>query len=84
MKKIINHHFVEHQTVLSSFDILIPHIEKAASLIIDALKNRKKIFWCGNGGSASDAQHLAGELIGRFRKSCAIKFSCIVYWWCRR
>jgi D-sedoheptulose 7-phosphate isomerase len=66
MKKIINHHFVEHQTVLSSFDILIPHIEKAASLIIDALKNRKKIFWCGNGGSASDAQHLAGELIGRF------------------
>jgi len=34
--------------------------------MIQALQNGNTIFWCGNGGSASDAQHLAGELIGRF------------------
>jgi len=28
----------------------------------------KKILWCGNGGSAADAQHLAAELVGRFRR----------------
>ena len=35
--------------------------------MILTLKENKTIFWCGNGGSASDAQHLAGELIGRFK-----------------
>ena len=30
------------------------------------MKKNGTIFWCGNGGSASDSQHLAGELIGRF------------------
>ena len=39
-------------------------IEKAASLLIDAVNTSKKILWCGNGGSAADAQHLATELMG--------------------
>jgi len=34
--------------------------------MIASLKNGKTIFWCGNGGSAADAQHLAAELVGRF------------------
>ncbi|MDB2703583.1 SIS domain-containing protein [Methylophilaceae bacterium] len=66
MQKIIKRHILEHQEVLNSIDSLIPSIEKIAFLMINALKNGKTIFWCGNGGSASDAQHLAGELIGRF------------------
>jgi len=42
---------------------------KSASLIIkSALKKNKKIFLCGNGGSAADCQHFAGEMVGRFKK----------------
>ena len=40
------------------------YIEKAAGLLIDAINTSKKILWCGNGGSAADAQHLATELMG--------------------
>jgi phosphoheptose isomerase len=39
---------------------------KTAQLMIDALKNGKKILVCGNGGSAADAEHMVGELVGRF------------------
>ena len=66
MKELIKKHIAEHQAVLDLAIYLIPQIEKVASTLIYALKNEKTIFWCGNGGSASDAQHLAGELIGRF------------------
>jgi len=45
---------------------LVPEIEKAARLMIEALKKGNKIMFFGNGGSAADAQHLAAELISRF------------------
>jgi D-sedoheptulose 7-phosphate isomerase len=41
-------------------------IEAAASAWIDALSRGGKVLFCGNGGSAADAQHLAGELVSRF------------------
>lgn len=41
-------------------------IEEISQIIINALKNNKKIMIAGNGGSASDAQHFAGEIVGRF------------------
>ena len=66
MNKIISKHLDEHQTVLSTLESLAPQIKTVANHMIQALKNGNSIFWCGNGGSASDAQHLAGELIGRF------------------
>lgn len=47
---------------------LVPQIEKAARVMIDALKAGNKILFFGNGGSAADSQHLAAELIGRYRK----------------
>jgi|TARA_B110000858_G_scaffold63582_1_gene73697 D-sedoheptulose 7-phosphate isomerase len=46
----------------------IPQIEEASNLIIKSLKNNKKIMFCGNGGSAADAQHLSAELVGRYMK----------------
>lgn len=46
---------------------LVPQIEKAAGMMIKSLREGHKIFFFGNGGSAADAQHLAGELIGRFK-----------------
>lgn len=66
MKELINKHIAEHQTVLGELSNLIPQIEAVAYTLEHALKNGQTIFWCGNGGSASDSQHLAGELVGRF------------------
>jgi D-sedoheptulose 7-phosphate isomerase len=45
---------------------LIEQIGKVCVLITDALKDHQKIMFCGNGGSAADAQHLAAELSGKF------------------
>lgn len=41
-------------------------IKKIVNVCVNALKNGNSIYWCGNGGSAADAQHLAAELSGRF------------------
>ena len=43
-------------------------IEKAARLLHDTLKKGNKLLFFGNGGSASDSQHLAAEFVGRYEK----------------
>lgn len=40
-----------------------------AMRMIDAVLSGGKVFWCGNGGSAADCQHLAAEFVGRFRRN---------------
>lgn len=45
---------------------LLERIDSAASLMIAAFNRGGKVLFCGNGGSAADAQHLAAELSGRF------------------
>jgi len=49
-------------------DELITNISQAAALMVLAFKQGGKVLFCGNGGSAADAQHLSAELSGRFRK----------------
>jgi len=44
-----------------------PRILTAAAVIVAALRAGGKVMFCGNGGSAADAQHLAAELMGRYR-----------------
>ena len=44
-----------------------PEIEQVAKECIFAIKNGNKIMFCGNGGSAADAQHLCAELVGRYK-----------------
>lgn len=46
----------------------IGRIMEIAGMIIDALKKNGKVILFGNGGSASDAQHIAAEFVGRFKK----------------
>jgi len=41
-------------------------ISEVASVLIHAFQNGKKVMWCGNGGSAADAQHLSCELVSKF------------------
>lgn len=45
---------------------LLKTIQQVADTMISALRNGNRVLWCGNGGSAADAQHLAAELSGRF------------------
>lgn len=47
----------------------IDDIEKASTILVNCLKNKNKILLCGNGGSAADAQHIAAELIIRYKSS---------------
>jgi len=42
-------------------------MDKAANMMIEAVRNGNKILWCGNGGSAAQAQHLSTELVGGLR-----------------
>ena len=54
---------------------LTERIEETVSVIVSALKLDKPLLVCGNGGSSSDALHIAGELVGRFlveRKACNV------------
>ncbi len=53
------------QQVLQDF---VPAIEQAAQKVADCLKTGNKIIFFGNGGSASDSQHLAAEFVGRYEK----------------
>ena len=46
---------------------LIPVIKTIAQMIIDCFKQSNTVYLCGNGGSAADCQHIAGEFVGRFR-----------------
>jgi D-sedoheptulose 7-phosphate isomerase len=47
---------------------LIPVIHSVVELITNAFRNGNAVYFCGNGGSAADAQHLAAEFSGRFYK----------------
>ena len=67
--KIFSKNIEELREILNSLLIEdIQNIEKIANLIIDTLRKGNCVFWCGNGGSATDSQHFAAELIGRFKK----------------
>lgn len=49
-----------------NLDLLPERVEAAVDLLTDTLKARRPVLVCGNGGSSSDALHIAGELVGRF------------------
>jgi D-sedoheptulose 7-phosphate isomerase len=55
---------VKHQVLQN--ETLLKTVQDIVILMVQALKNGKRIYFCGNGGSAADAQHLAAEFSGRF------------------
>jgi D-sedoheptulose 7-phosphate isomerase len=67
MKDIIENEFSEHIKTANLLYNLTDAIANASQLCIDCLKNGGKILLFGNGGSAADAQHIAAELVGRFK-----------------
>ena len=68
MQPIIKHEFSEHIKVSrETIKSISKPIESAAILCIDSLKKGNKILIFGNGGSAADAQHIAAEIVGRYK-----------------
>ena len=65
IKSIIKNSIDVKQQVLNSHDLLST-IGTVINVVTEAFKNGKKVYFCGNGGSAADAQHLAAEFSGRF------------------
>jgi len=65
VKRSINDSIAAKQAILEDSDFLA-RIEQIADVMVKALREGKRVLWCGNGGSAADAQHLAAELSGRF------------------
>jgi D-sedoheptulose 7-phosphate isomerase len=63
----IQRHLTEAGEVLLSTVALSTQIAEVAEVAIKSLRSGGTIFWCGNGGSAADSQHLAAELIGRYK-----------------
>jgi len=68
MRSTIEFEFSEHlKTAQATLEYIATPLEIAANLCIDTLKNGGKILIFGNGGSAADAQHIAAELVGRYK-----------------
>ncbi len=66
--EIIKNHLLESINVKNRIvedNKLVVKIAKASDLIINSVNKGGKVMWCGNGGSAADAQHLSAELIAR-------------------
>ena len=64
IQRILQNSIKVQRDLLNQVDI----IHQIADVLIETLKAGRKILICGNGGSAADAQHMAGELVGRFLK----------------
>jgi D-sedoheptulose 7-phosphate isomerase len=58
----------EHLRVVSSLQSQLDLLEAIARRLAETAVAGGKILWCGNGGSAADSQHLAAELVARFRR----------------
>ena len=65
IKNIVKESISVKESVLND-ENLIGEIEKITTIVVNVFKNGGKVFFCGNGGSAADAQHLAAEFSGRF------------------
>jgi len=65
IKKIIQESINVKETILND-DRLLLAVNDAVNVIVNAFEKGNKVLFCGNGGSASDAQHLAAEFSGRF------------------
>jgi D-sedoheptulose 7-phosphate isomerase len=67
VKEIIESSIAVKQKILND-EAMLKKICDAVNAVATAFKNGNKVLFCGNGGSAADAQHLAAEFSGRFYK----------------
>ena len=65
IKEVFQQSIAVKKSILDNATIL-SEIEKSVDVLVNAYKNNHRVLFCGNGGSAADAQHLAAEFSGRF------------------
>ncbi|MBO7134286.1 MAG: D-sedoheptulose 7-phosphate isomerase [Bacteroidales bacterium] len=79
IERIIADSISVKQTLLAD-KVLLERITKFKDLVVETYRNGGKVLFCGNGGSAADAQHIAAELSGRFfidrKPLCAEALHC--------
>ena len=75
MKNLINSSLKSHAEALNLIDE--KKIHQASDLIKKSLSENNTVFWCGNGGSASQANHLSAELIGGMYKDKKSPFKSV-------
>jgi D-sedoheptulose 7-phosphate isomerase len=69
MKKKIFEHISNHINLIkNNFDYFSDEIQKISNEVKKTIKRNGTIFLAGNGGSAADCEHIAGELVGRYKK----------------
>ncbi len=69
MKQIVYDTIQRHKKLVAEFETTgIDIVIKIAGMITNCLKQDGCVYLCGNGGSAADCQHIAGEFVGRFRR----------------
>jgi D-sedoheptulose 7-phosphate isomerase len=61
--------FDDHRRLLDDLELQLPLLKDMADAIIACIEKEHQVYVFGNGGSAADAQHIAAELVGRFRKN---------------
>ena len=68
-KTLLSHNISEHLLTIESLGKQADLVDQAVQAIVSCLTRGGKLMLCGNGGSASDAQHFAAEMMGRFLKN---------------
>jgi D-sedoheptulose 7-phosphate isomerase len=66
--EILRSALAEHQAVMARLEALLPQIAAVAEVMRNCLKRGNKILLMGNGGSAADSQHIAAEIVGRYKR----------------
>ncbi len=64
---VVRDHWTEHVHAAQAFEALLPEVRKVADLLCATFAQRGVLYTFGNGGSAADAQHFTGEIIGHYR-----------------
>ena len=65
---ILRSALAEHQAVMTRLEALLPQIAAVADLMHGCLKRGNKLLFMCNGGSAADSQHIAAEIVGRYKR----------------
>ena len=68
MADVLAQHLADHVATARALPSLLPDLERVADVLVSAFERGGRLYTFGDGGSAADAQHLAGELIGRYKR----------------
>jgi D-sedoheptulose 7-phosphate isomerase len=66
--ELLRNALTDHHSVMQQLEVLLPQIDEVGQVMRACLKRGNKILLMGNGGSAADSQHIAAEIVGRYKR----------------